>query len=173
MATPQSQAINPYATPRAAVADAASNEVQPVKVFSVSGRIGRARYIAYGIGMYILVGGIGAGLNAVAGKPAALLAGLAYVIVAFMLTIQRCHDFNTSGWLSLVLFVPLVNLMFWVVPGSEGRNRYGAPTPPNGAGTLIVAWLLPAMVVIGIVAAVALPAYQSYVMRAQQAAHPR
>lgn len=172
MATPQSQAINPYATPRAAVADAATNEVQPVKVFSVSGRIGRARYIAYGIGMYILVGGIGAGLNAAVGKPAALLAGVAYLIVGFMLTIQRCHDFNANGWLSLVLLVPLVNLMFWIMPGSEGHNRYGAPTPPNGMGTLIIAWLLPAIFVIGIVAAVALPAYQSYVVRAQ-AAHPR
>ncbi|HEX4928456.1 MAG TPA: DUF805 domain-containing protein [Burkholderiales bacterium] len=173
MATPQAQALNPYATPKATVADEATNEVQPVKVFSVSGRIGRARYIAYGTALYLLVAAVGTGLGAIAGQWIMAIAGLAYLIVGFMLTIQRCHDFNASGWLSLVLLVPLVNLIFWIIPGSEGRNRWGAPTPPNGTLTRIVAWLLPAVFVLGIVAAVTLPAYQSYVKRAQQVEQQR
>ena len=50
MATP---AVNPYAKPNAAVAEA-GEQYQDVKVFSTSGRIGRVRYIAYGMGMYFL-----------------------------------------------------------------------------------------------------------------------
>lgn len=171
MAQPQAQtanaAVNPYAAPKAAVGDAA-DETQPVRIFSVSGRIGRARYIAYGMGLYLLVAAVGAGLAAVAGPFAVFVTGAAYLVVAFMLTIQRCHDFNASGWLSLAVLVPLVNLIFWIIPGTEGRNRYGAPTPPNGVLTLIVAWLLPALFILGIVAAITIPAYQSYVKRAQQ-----
>ena len=32
---------------------------------------------------------------------------IALVVIGFMLTIQRCHDFNTSGWLSLLALVSL------------------------------------------------------------------
>ena len=35
---------NPYGAPRAMVGDAAE-QFQPVKLFAVSGRIGRARYV--------------------------------------------------------------------------------------------------------------------------------
>ena len=38
---------NPYGAPRAKVGD--REEFQPVKLFAVSGRIGRARYIVYSI----------------------------------------------------------------------------------------------------------------------------
>lgn len=75
-----------------------------------------------------------------------------------MLTIQRCHDFNASGWVSLLVLVPLANLIFMIIPGTRGPNRFGAPTPPNSAGVLVAAWLLPALFVAGIIAAVALPA---------------
>jgi uncharacterized membrane protein YhaH (DUF805 family) len=167
MATPQPQAINPYATPRAAVADEATTEVQPVKLFSVSGRIGRARYIANMLGLYILFGIVIGGLSALAGPLAAVL-WIGYVVLAFMLTIQRCHDFNTSGWLSLLVLVPLVNFIFWFIPGTEGRNRWGPPTPPNSTVTLVLVWLFPTLMVVGIIAAIAIPAYQDYVKRAQQ-----
>lgn len=160
--------VNPYQAPSAAVADA-GDQTQPVKVFSVSGRIGRARYIAYGIGFYILFGIIAGLLTAALGSVGGALmvvAWVALVVIAFMLTIQRCHDFNMSGWLSLLMFVPLANLIFLIIPGTDGPNRFGAPTPPNGIGVLIAAWSLPLIMVIGIVAAIALPAYQDYQKRA-------
>jgi len=47
--------VNPYQAPAAAVADA-GDQTQPVKVFSVSGRIGRARYVAWGFAFYMLFG---------------------------------------------------------------------------------------------------------------------
>jgi uncharacterized membrane protein YhaH (DUF805 family) len=85
-----------------------------------------------------------------------------------MLTIQRCHDFNASGWLSLLILIPLANLIFIIIPGTDGPNDYGGPTPPNSVGVLIVAWLLPVMFFVGIIAAVTLPAYQDYTKRAKE-----
>jgi uncharacterized membrane protein YhaH (DUF805 family)/Tfp pilus assembly protein PilE len=166
------QASNPYETPKAAVAESAG-ETQPVKLFSISGRIGRARYIAYGIGLYLLlsiIGGILAAVLGSAGAVAAVLAWLAILVLGFMLTIQRCHDFNTSGWLSILMLVPLVNLIFWFIPGTDGPNRYGQPTPPNSAWVIVGVCVVPLMVVFaGVLAAVAIPAYQDYAQRARVA----
>lgn len=166
------QANNPYETPQAAVAEA-PGATQPVKVFSVSGRIGRARYIAYGIGLSILItliGGILAAALGSAGGVAVVATWAALLAISFMLTIQRCHDFNTNGWLSIVMLVPLVNLMFWFIPGTDGPNRYGAPTPPNNAWVILGVCVVPLVAVIGILAAVALPAYQDYTQRAKVSA---
>ena len=60
--------------------------------------------------------------------------------------------------------------LIWIFKsGTKGRNRFGAPPPPNGMGVLIGAWLLPVITVLGILAAVALPAYQGYTTRAKAA----
>jgi uncharacterized membrane protein YhaH (DUF805 family)/Tfp pilus assembly major pilin PilA len=165
-----SQVVNPYGTPKAQLGEAAG-ATEPVKVFSVSGRIGRARYVAYGIGFYFLITLIGGILAAALGKTgvaALILMWMALVVIGFMLTIQRCHDFNASGWLSLLMLIPLVNLVFWFIPGTDGPNRYGLPTPPNSAlvivGVCVAAVLL---VFVPILAAIALPAYQDYTQRAR------
>ena len=132
--------INPYQAPGAAVVDAGS-EVQPVKVFSAAGRIGRARYIAYGLGFYVLFGLVNiagiAILGQTGGSVVMIAGGIALMVIGFMLTIQRCHDFNVTGWLSLLMLVPLANLIFFFIPGTDGPNRFGGPTPPNSVGVLI------------------------------------
>lgn len=139
-----------------------------MRVFSVSGRIGRARYITYSFGLFILIGIVGGLLGMVIGDAASLITGVAALAIGFMLTIQRCHDFNTTGWLSLLILVPLANLVFWFIPGTDGPNRYGRPTPPNSVLTLILVWILPIFFIVGILAAVAIPAYHGYLKRAQQ-----
>jgi uncharacterized membrane protein YhaH (DUF805 family) len=159
--------VNPYAKPNAAVAETAE-EYQEVKVFSTSGRIGRVRYIAYAMGMYFLIAILGTLLSLAIDAAGQIIAGIAILVIVFMLTIQRCHDFNTTGWLSLLVLVPLVNLIFWIIPGTDGENRFGAKTPPNGVGVIIAACIVPIIVVVGIVAAVAIPAYQQYGERAKQ-----
>jgi uncharacterized membrane protein YhaH (DUF805 family) len=160
-------AVNPYAKPNAAVADSAE-AYQEVKLFATSGRIGRVRYIAYGVGIYLLFGILGALISLAIGGAGMAIGWVAMLVVGFMLTIQRCHDFNTTGWLSLLLLVPLVNLIFWFIPGTDGANDYGAKTPPNGTGVIIAALIIPILFVVGVIAAVALPAYQDYTKRAQQ-----
>jgi uncharacterized membrane protein YhaH (DUF805 family) len=159
---------NPYGAPRALVGDRAE-EFQPVKLFAVSGRIGRARYIVYSILVsFVLVLPAMALMALSPGLGLAVLA-VAYIatfVMSIMLTIQRSHDFNTSGWLSLLVFVPFANLIFWFMPGTDGPNRFGAKTPPNSTGVMVALWIVPVVFVLGIVAAIALPAYQDYVKRA-------
>jgi uncharacterized membrane protein YhaH (DUF805 family) len=162
------QAANPYDAPKSAVQPDAG-ETRPVRVFSISGRIGRVRYIAYGIGFYFLIGILGAIVGfALDESVGIVLMWVGLLVIGFMLTIQRCHDFNTSGWLSLLVLLPLINLVFWFIPGTDGPNRYGPPTPPNGVGAIILVCVVPVLLVVGgILAAVAIPAYQDYTHRAK------
>jgi uncharacterized membrane protein YhaH (DUF805 family)/Tfp pilus assembly major pilin PilA len=166
---------NPYAAPQANVAradDAA--EYGEIRVFSPQGRIGRVRYIGYSIGLSIvvlLVAGMAAGVAGMASAGAAVLVGVlgyvALIAVQFLLSIQRSHDMNVTGWLSLITLIPLGVLVFWLVPGTRGENDYGLPPPPNTAGAIVLACLLPFVFIGGIVAAIAIPAYQDYAIRAQ------
>jgi hypothetical protein len=96
-----------------------------------------------------------------------VVGGLGMLIVMILLTIQRCHDFNMSGWMSLLLIVPLVPLLFWIIPGTQGANRFGNQPPPNTTGAVVLALILPALFVVGILAAIAIPAYMDYQQRAQ------
>jgi type IV pilus assembly protein PilA len=169
------QSRTPYATPRANVARADDAvEYGEVRVLSPHGRIGRVRYIGYSMGLSIvvlLVAGFAAGVVGVASPGAAVLVGVlgyvALLAVQFLLSIQRSHDMNVTGWLSLISLIPLGVLVFWVVPGTRGENDYGKPPPPNTAGAIVLACLLPVVAVGGILAAIAIPAYQDYSIRAQ------
>ena len=171
-------AANPYQAPGAPVADAKSEQYSQVKVWSAAGRIGRVRYIAYSIGYPLLIMlalmTVGMLIARVTGNPKILmvLTFVAYAAVFVMMvfiTIQRAHDFNASGWFALLVLVPLLNLIFWIIPGTDGENRFGLPTPPNRAGTVIVALIIPIIAGVGILAAIAIPAYQQYAQRARAA----
>jgi uncharacterized membrane protein YhaH (DUF805 family) len=162
---------NPYGAPRAKVGDAAE-EFQPVKLFAVSGRIGRARYIVYSMLVSFALILPAMALVALSPGPGLFVLAVAYIamfVISIMLTIQRSHDFNMTGWFSLLVFVPLANLVFWFVPGTDGPNRFGAKTPPNSTRVSVALWIVPVVFVLGVAAAVALPAYQDYVKRAATA----
>jgi uncharacterized membrane protein YhaH (DUF805 family) len=171
----QIPAANPYRKPAAHVDDANVEEFSQVKILSASGRLGRIRYIGYSIGMtlvFYLFIALGAAVSAgtgvgVLGAAIIFAAVVGMLVVGVMLTIQRCHDFDVSGWLSLLLVVPVAPLLFWIIPGTKGANRFGAPTPPNSGGVVALALILPLVFVVGILAAVALPAYQKYTERAR------
>lgn len=171
---------NPYAAPRAAVADVYQGgaDVQPVKLWSAKGRIGRARFLAYTLYSYVLfimaafvlglligVAGLGSSEGAIVGLTVVL--AIPYLVFYVLTGIQRSHDMDWSGWMLFLALIPLVALIWVFKSGTEGSNRFGAPPPPNGIGVLIGAWLLPAIMAIGIIAAVALPSYQGYTMRAK------
>lgn len=172
-----SETMNPYAAPRAAVADVYGNdgEVQPVKVFSSRGRVGRMRYLAYSLVgyLFLIVAGILVGIVAGAvGKGSAagtlgMLLAIPYFLFFVLLTIQRSHDMDWTGWTVILALIPLVGLIWVFKSGTQGNNRFGAPPPPNTLMVKIGALIFPVLMVIGITAAIALPAYQGYVQRAK------
>ena len=173
------ETASPYTPPQTELLNDLDEGYGEIKILRAQGRIGRLRYIAYSIGISILIylammavmmglgavglSGGGFGITAVG---LVIIAYGAMLVINVLLTIQRCHDFNTSGWLSLLLLLPLVPLIFWFIPGTKGSNQYGLQPPPNkGAGVAVVVILL-VLVVMGILAAIAIPAYQEYMARA-------
>ncbi|WP_307979018.1 DUF805 domain-containing protein [uncultured Phascolarctobacterium sp.] len=64
-----------------------------------------------------------------------LFTGLLYVsgifgfVASIMMLARRLHDLDKSGWWMLLLFVPLVNILFYIYilffKGTEGPNQYG------------------------------------------------
>lgn len=170
---------NQYQAPASQVDGSTAQQFSEPKIFGVSGRIGRVRYLAYSVGITLLAlfaaffisGILAAALGDVGAGIGVFIVGIAYVfalVYAFMVAIQRAHDFNSSGWLSLLILVPFVSLIFLFIPGTKGENTYGAPPPPNSTGAIIAALIIPIIAIIGILAAIAIPAYQGYIERANE-----
>lgn len=103
-----------------------------------SGRIGSLAYI---VGTLLSWGGFW--LMRLSGKilPENVLLDVVEIVVNILLFIfifsvftKRLHDLNKSGWLSLLVFVPLANAILGIVllfkPGSREINSYGEP--PRG-----------------------------------------
>ncbi len=171
-------ASNQYAPPVANVQDVAPTAAPgELRYFSAKGRIGRLRYLAYTIGASLIHSVVSGALTAALGAAAGQTAGTVVMVTSFVVLmwftvlcgIKRCHDLDMSGWWSLTLIVPLITLMWIFVPGSKGANRFGPPPPPNTTGVRILAFLLPVVCIIGIVAAITIPAYNSYVVKARAA----
>ena len=178
---------NPYTAPEGELLSTNDTDYGVVRFFSPSCRINRIRYLAHsflvGILFTVLIG-IAAGLAAagaddgqamgVVGMVMLALAYIAYIACFWIIMIQRCHDLDKSGFFSLLMLVPLANIFvgfyFLFAPGTRGENRYGKRPPPNSIWHIVLALVLPVTAILGIVAAVSLPAYQGYVERANQAA---
>jgi len=181
------QENNPYNAPQSAISTA--EEFGEARVITVSGRIGRLRYLAYTMGLMFLVmvmGGFVIGLTvaisppdeAGAGALTIMMAGVIYFLMfaaSLILAIRRLNDFDTSGWFSLLFFVPIVNvilsLMLWFMPGTKGANRFGPQPPANSSGVIALSLILPLsfVVLMGIMAAIAIPQYDEYRQRAAEA----
>lgn len=169
---------NPYQTPEGQLTTD-DQAVGEIKFFSPSSRINRLRYWAHSmlftfaaLGVFIVIGLIAALVSTTLGIVLGVIAYIAILAFSFILIIQRLHDLNKTGWLSLLALVPLANLYLLVLviffKGTEGRNNYGLQTPPNKTWHWVLALSMPVLgVLFGILAAIALPAYQDYVGRAQ------
>jgi uncharacterized membrane protein YhaH (DUF805 family) len=53
----------------------------------------------------------------------------ALAVLSYFQSMKRCHDVDKSGWFSLLLFIPLVNLFLGLYllfqKGTSGPNRFG------------------------------------------------
>lgn len=125
----------------------AQDEVDRSSPWSPKGRFARLSFLAWsvllgiGVGIFMLaaahgrllaigmiVGGmVGMIVASIVGILIGLLAGIVFVIFV----IRRLHDVGTTGWWSLLLVVPFVNIVFGLVlacvPGNGGANRFGLP----------------------------------------------
>ena len=171
---------NPYQSPRSAIVPTAPTQFGEINLLSAQGRLGRVRYIGYSVGIGLLVnviallmgglasflGGDGDAISGLIGVVIIIL-GVAALTISILLMIQRLHDFDASGWWSVLTIIPLANLVLYLVlaimPGSQGPNRFGNPPPPNTLGVILLALIVPLIAVIGVIAAIAIPAYQDYV----------
>ncbi len=170
---------NPYSTPDASLATGDSGTYNP-SIFSFSGRIGRLRYLAYNTGvnmvlMAIMIPLLGtSGLMAAGGDMSALTSGIggiaviifyiATIVISIMFGKRRLNDLNRSGWFILLFIIPIVNLLLVIYmvffSGTDGDNNYGAQPAANTLGVKILAFLFPALMVLGMGAAILIPAMQ-------------
>lgn len=162
---------NPFVPPEAKLDGETSyaDTTFQLNLFSSDGRIGRIRYLGYSMGVSFLIMAVTGVLAALIWPGLFVVGYLAVLYVQIMLTIKRSHDFNVTGWLALLAFVPLLNLAFLFIPGTDGPNRFGLKTAPNGNAAVILIVALLGFMVIGILAAIAIPAYSDYKHRAQAA----
>ncbi|QQX58372.1 DUF805 domain-containing protein [Pseudomonas chlororaphis] len=146
---------SPYTPPQATVGDPLP-EFGELKFYTVDGRIGRLRYLAWTLVLILLttlVGGfltaalVGNGLQ-VTGMIFLGVVALAFAYLNITISVQRLHDLGWSGWLWLLNLLPFVYAVFplllSVLPGNTGANRYGAPPPPNSGAVkgLAALWII-------------------------------
>ncbi|XHS77905.1 DUF805 domain-containing protein [Burkholderiaceae bacterium UC74_6] len=154
--------FNQYAAPTAEVADMGTSATGELNMFSSEGRIGRLRFLAYSTGSAFLAKLLAAFLG-----PVSIIIAIVYLWFAVITGIKRCHDTGASGWWSILTIIPLVSFIWAFIPGDKGENRFGPPPPPNTLGVRILGLILPAVFIIGIVAAIAIPQYKAYTDKAR------
>ncbi len=172
---------NPYAAPSSDVAlQDSPDQYDDGRWYSPAGRLGRARFFLRAFGYYFLflfasglLSGLGAALSPTLAPILIIPLAIAYAVIAFSQSVKRLHDMNWSGWWLLLFVIPFVNLVMALVllfkPGTDGPNDYGLPAYPAKRAGLWIAITFGGIILIGILAAIAIPAYQDFVNRAQQA----
>lgn len=118
---------------------------------SIQGRFGRLSYIAWMTFLHIIgfaimmiwmltMGVVGLGVQSLNANIVDTLTGLngfgffviyvLYIYFYIVLTARRLHDLNSSAWLIVLCFIPVINLFMWLylilMPGTRGQNGYGA-----------------------------------------------
>lgn len=106
--------------------------------FTSAGRLNRKSYIYRSIFLSLVLGIIQLILELATAAIEALELLFAVMILALcifgfvagiMMLARRLHDLDKSGWWMLLLFVPLVNILFYIYilffKGTEGPNQYG------------------------------------------------
>lgn len=85
--------------------------------------------VGFGLGWVVLA--LHGNLD-IAGKALQGILSLAVIVPAICLWVRRLHDIGKSGWLFLLIFIPLAGpiiiLVFALMPSQPSTNKYG-PVP--------------------------------------------
>lgn len=177
-------ATDPYSAPKGDLERDENNEVGEIRFFSPAGRIGRIRMLAHymlvSLASYVIVFIFAVVVFALGLESSALLTPLiffggtfylGFIVIFWIFMIQRLHDINKSGWLSILCLVPFVNIVYGLcllfIPGSEGTNNYGGHPPPNRWWHWVLGLALP-IIFIATLITFAIPAYQGYTLGESQ-----
>ena len=182
---------NPYASPRSDLTRPAGTAVDTTGPFDPKGRFSRLSWLAWNL-VLAVVGSIVVGIVVfilgalglaampqpttapdaavpILGVIVLVIPYLVMAVLGWILSIRRFHDIDASGWWSLTLIVPLVNLITFLVllfkRGDESANRFGPPRPtPDWERVLGIIYIV--LIVLGlvggIIAAIAFPALVDY-----------
>ena len=99
------------------------------------GRIGRAEYalgltLVYAVNLTLLSVFFFRAPEA-GGLIAAMLLTLPLLLGLFVIVVKRCHDLGLPGSFVVLLFVPVVGVVWMIallfIRGNQGPNLYGAP----------------------------------------------
>lgn len=153
---------SPYASPTAIIAQD-DNEVGELNIWGIEGRIGRMRYIAWSmVFMFalfpaLLIGALAIKASVLLGGLIMTVIGIAAIIVGIQISVKRLHDVGWSGWLLLITLIPFVGsifqLLIFVMPGSQGSNRFGAAPPENSQAVKVLFWVWVAFIVLAFIGA--------------------
>jgi uncharacterized membrane protein YhaH (DUF805 family) len=125
----------------------------------LSDRVGRVRYFVYILGAltccgllliliyiaaYLLPAGLG---RLVSVTSYIMIKNVIFPLVVFVMSIRRLHDFDLSGWWSLLVLIPLVPIALVFIPGKKEANRFGPVPAPNPMRLKLAAVALPCALV--------------------------
>lgn len=92
------------------------------------GRLNRKGYLGISIlliFLYMVAVAVHRSISEIAG----LFVGIVILVLWITASIKRCHDFEQSGYMCIMLFIPIVSFLFSIYlllkPGTSGRNIYG------------------------------------------------
>lgn len=147
--------ILPYASPAATI-EQDTAEVGELSIWGVEGRIGRMRYVAwsmvfmFAMAPAMLISMLAFKASVLFGGLLMTVAGVAAMIIGIQISVKRLHDIGWSGWLLFISLIPVVGsifqLLIFVMPGSQGNNRYGSPAPANSTAVKVLFWIWVALV---------------------------
>ena len=119
------------------------------KLFSFQGRLRRRDYWLLNIGltvlMFVLIMVLGLLFGADFGNDddigyllAQFLGGVVIIWPALAVAVKRCHDRNQTGWLYLIVLIPLIGglwalINLGILDGTPGVNKYGSSPKSDGA----------------------------------------
>jgi len=101
-------------------------------LFSPKGRLNRKAFFWTSVLVSILTSVLSVVLTIISTSIGGIISPILMVIsivISVMLIIKRWHDLDKSGWMTLTMIIPLVNLFIGLyllfAKGTKGKNRFG------------------------------------------------